>query len=63
VEAGNCFIPALSLDPLRIAPEWQDFLAEISRFPVGTHDDAVDAFVYGMRRLSKPLLVATTTEG
>jgi len=63
VEAGNCFIPALSLDPLRIESKWQDFLAEISRFPAGAHDDAVDAFVYGMRRLNKPLLVATTTEG
>ncbi len=63
VECGNVLIPALSLDPLRISPEWQLFIDEHSRFPNGVHDDIVDAASQGLTRLSRPMLIATTTEG
>jgi predicted phage terminase large subunit-like protein len=62
VECGNVLIPALSLDPLRISPEWQLFIDEHSRFPNGVHDDIVDAASQGLTRLSRPMLIATTTE-
>ena len=63
IEAGNVYIPAISLEPLVIAPEWQLFIDEHSRFPNGANDDIVDADTQGLKRLSKPLLIATTTDG
>jgi predicted phage terminase large subunit-like protein len=49
IEAGNVHIP----DP-RFIPdaEWvQDFLLEFSRFPLGVHDDQVDAATQALERL------------
>jgi predicted phage terminase large subunit-like protein len=62
VEAGNVLLPALSLEPLRIESWVQTFIDEHSRFPHGSNDDIVDADSQGLKRLSKPLLIATTTE-
>jgi predicted phage terminase large subunit-like protein len=62
-EAGNVYLPALCLDPLRVEPWVESLLDEVSRFPGGKNDDQVDAMTQALARLNKPLLVATTTEG
>jgi predicted phage terminase large subunit-like protein len=63
VEAGNCYLPATSLDPLRTPTMTDVFVDELSRFPAGKFDDVVDAYSQGLKRLGKPLLIATTTSG
>ena len=63
IEAGNVYLPALSLDPLRVEPWVATFIDECSRFPNGTHDDQVDACTQALARLNKPLLVAETIGG
>jgi predicted phage terminase large subunit-like protein len=62
-EAGNIYLPAISLEPLRLDQWVTEWLDELTRFPVGRNDDQVDSFSMAMKRLSKPLLVATTTSG
>ena len=63
VEAGNVYLPATCLDPLRTTIMTETFIDEMSRFPVGRNDDIVDAFSQGMNRMSKPLLSVTTQDG
>ena len=60
IEAGNVYLPALSLDPLRVEPWVAEFIDEHSRFPNSAHDDRVDACTQALARLNKPMLVAET---
>ena len=55
IEAGNVFIP----DP-SIAPWVVDYVLEHSRFPVGVHDDQVDATSQALDRLNRPEQVIRT---
>jgi predicted phage terminase large subunit-like protein len=48
VEAGNVFLPHPSL-----APWVGDFIDEAANFPLGTHDDQVDAMAQALNRLTK----------
>jgi predicted phage terminase large subunit-like protein len=46
IEAGNCYLP----DP-SIAPWIEEFIAECASFPLGAHDDDVDAMSQALSRL------------
>lgn len=46
IEAGNCYLP----DP-SIAPWVEEFIAECASFPLGAHDDDVDAMSQALARL------------
>ena len=49
IESGNVYLPEPS-----IAPWIGDFVEECSKFPVGAHDDQVDAMSQALLRLATP---------
>ncbi len=62
-EAGNIYLPAISLEPLRLDAWVTEWIDELTRFPVGRFDDQVDSASQALARLRKPSLIATTTDG
>jgi predicted phage terminase large subunit-like protein len=57
VEAGNVYIPHPSIAP------WidDDFLLEVTSFPVGANDDAVDAMSQALAHMSELIRTETST--
>ncbi len=58
IEGGNVFLPDPSL-----APWIHDYLEEWSSFPLGKHDDAVDASTYAIDELRKAQILYTPSAG
>ena len=61
-EAGRVRLPDLDIHP--DAREWRDALiSQLKAFPLGGHDDIVDAFVYSLKRFMGTLRKRTSRRG